>query len=163
MNDPVSYRPDLPDFGIYRMWPTDGTGWIHPDDVPVVEQLIPSKRVFERFRFDGEYYWLRYGEQVVRVKPAMWTTVPALDLRVGEQVEILSCFGRLEPGIARIAEIEYDSGRAEHLFTLHRIDFDLPQIFTRDQIRSLHERHELRESNYEHPKAKYIRAEQDEE
>ena len=60
--------PDMPDCGVYLAWPDDGTQWIHPDDIELATQWIPSNRVLRRHSYDGEYYRLQYGEQKIRVK-----------------------------------------------------------------------------------------------
>ncbi len=104
-------RPDLPDYGVYLQWPTQGVDWIHPDDVALAQRLIPSPRVFQRFLFDGQYYHLRYGTETLRVLPSMWTSVGRIDVQVGDRVELLSHFGQKDPGIAVIEEIH--CGRAE--------------------------------------------------
>lgn len=155
-HEELGYRPDLPDFGIYNLWPTPGTDWIHPDDVALVESLIPSSRVFERIRYEPPYYVLRYGDQSFRVKPAMWMRIAPTELQVGEQIEMLSCFGKYEPGIARIREITFNTQTHQYEYFLRKNDIDLPQPFAREQIRQLHERFELHESYTNHPKPKCV-------
>ncbi len=104
MSIEVAYRPDLPDFGVYLHWPAAGLDWIHPDDLPVAERWIPSPRVFRRFHYDGNYYHLQYGDSTLRVQPTMWTSVPRIDVQVGDQVELLSQFGQKDPCIATIED-----------------------------------------------------------
>ena len=87
--------PEIADCGVYLVWPNEGLGWIHPDDVARVERWIPSTRVFRRHSFDGEYYRLQYGEQVVRVKPTMWRRVDDEGFSIGDRVEGGdSCYNR---------------------------------------------------------------------
>ena len=149
--DPISYRPDLPDFGIYLRWPMDGDDWIHPDDLELARQLIPSRRVLSRQRWDGEYYHLHYGHWRLRVKPSMWLRVPDIDLEVGQQVELLSCHFRNDPAICRLTEILYCPVSQRFQFYLRGPALKLVKTFNRDDLRPLHVRHELREGYYQHP------------
>ncbi len=152
---PISYRPDLPDWGVYLRPPQAGTDWMHPEDVQTVQRFIPSPRVWRRSRWDGEYYWLHYGSLTVRVRPTLWQTVPDIDLNVGDQVELLSRCGVNDAGIYRVAEILYSTQRNEVEYYLQRERMPLGQAFHRDDLQPLVEQHQLRVDFYEHepPKA----------
>lgn len=151
-----SYRPDLPDYGVYALWPSHGTSWIHPEDVSTAIALIPSRRVFERLAYDGTYYHLRYGAEHFRVLPTMWQTVPALDVRIGDQVEILSDFGQEDPGIATVTDILADLLHNRIEYRLRQRELALPSLVTRDQFRLLSPRFQLHESFYPHPPAHFL-------
>ena len=142
-----SYRPALPDFGVYTHWPVQGCGWIHPHDIGTALRLIPSRRVFERLRFDGSYYYLRYGNHRLRVRPSMWLRVPEVDVRVGDRVELLSGFGRFDPGIATVTEVLFNSSRQSFEFVMRRGAMVLPQRLGREQFRLLSRRYRLRSSH----------------
>lgn len=149
--DPISYRPELPDWGIYPRWPTKGEGWIHPQDIALVQRLIPSMRVFRRSRWDGTYYWLNYGKHVVRVAPTMWLRVPqTIDLEIGQAVEVLSRDGKNDPGIFRIADILFDSERQEIGYYLYRDQLRIDRRFERDDLKPLEVHHNLRVGYYQH-------------
>lgn len=150
------YRPDLPDFGVYAHWPAPGVSWIHPDDVSRVLNLIPSHRVFERVRFDGCYYHLRYGQHRLRVRPTMWTRVPNLDVRVGDQIELLSDLGRFEPGIARVVEVFANFRSGDFEFVARRGNMILPQRLRRENFRTLSVRHRLRSGYTIHQLPKFV-------
>lgn len=150
-----TYRPDLPDFGVYARWPAPGISWIHPHDVSTAVRLIPSQRVFERVRFDDSYYHLRYGSLRLRVRPSMWTRVPQLDARVGDQVELLSDFGRFDPGIATITDVFANYSHGGFEFVVRRGNMKLPHRLERDHFRVLTKRYCLRSGHFDHQPARF--------
>ncbi len=156
MNNEISYRPDLPDFGVYLAWPAPGLGWVHPDDVGLAERWIPSPRVFERCRFDGEYYHLRYGEATIRVRPTMWTGVSEIDVQVGDQVELLSQFGRQDPCVAWVEDIHCLRAEGQIQYWLRRGQMTLPQSFQRSDFRPIALRHHLRTGYYIHQPPRFF-------
>jgi hypothetical protein len=149
----ASYRPALPDWGVYLRWPGNGEAWIHPQDIGLVRGLVPSRRVFRRSRWDGEFYHLHYGELRFRVRPSMWVRVPNIDLEVGQQVELLSSQQKNDPGIFRIAGILFVPARGEIEYALHGEELTLKRKFSRDDLRPLQVQHQLRAGFYEHPPA----------
>lgn len=148
---PTSYRPDLPDWGVYLRWPQDGDDWIHPEDRDIVRQLLPSRRVLRRQTWDGTYYHLDYGPHQLRVRPSMWLPVPQVDLQVGQQVEVLSREFQNEPGIYRIAEILYCVATRSLEYFVHSEALRLAKRFVREDLRPLHVEHHLRIGYYQHP------------
>ena len=101
-------------FGAFPRWPEDGTDWIHPDDVQLVEGLIPSRRIFERHRLNGdnEYSKVCYGELSIRIRPVLWLEVKTDGYLIGDRVEIRSRMGAKKPDIASIQEMFWDRKRA---------------------------------------------------
>lgn len=150
----VSYRPDLPDWGVYFRWPDNGDEWICDADLKHAERLLPSLRVFKRDEWDGEFYHLRYGEITIRVRPSMWTSVPSVDIGVGQQVELLERHGENDPGIFRIHDIWYSLTKQECEFTLGRNDMPLAKRFSRKDLRPIFVQHHLRSGFYEHAQPK---------
>lgn len=150
-----SYRPALPDFGVYTHWPSAGFSWIHPHDIALAGRLIPSRRVFQRVRFDDTYYHLRYGRKQIRVRPTLWTLMPPADVHVGDQVELRCNFQRNEPGLASVVEVLANRQLDGFDFILRRGQMILPRSFTRSDFHLLSVRHHLRSGYYEHPVAKY--------
>ncbi|HBE66700.1 MAG TPA: hypothetical protein DDW52_00995 [Planctomycetaceae bacterium] len=147
---PISYRPELPDWGVYLRWPADGVDWLHPDDVQRARSLLPSARVFRRETWDGEYYHLHYGRHRLRVQPSMWLPVAPVDLRVEQQVELLARLGRHDSGVFRIAEILYDAANRTVTFQLSRGEVTLERLFSRDDLRPISVKHHLRVGYYQH-------------
>jgi len=141
--------PEMPDCGVYLVWPNEGLGWIHPDDVAQVESWIPSTRVFRRHSFDGEYYRLQYGEQVVRVKPTMWRRVDDEGFSIGDRVEILSHFQENEAGLGVITEIRFEKSSNRILYTIESRELPLPRPFLATDLVPLTPRHHLRERDVE--------------
>ena len=141
--------PEMPDCGVYLVWPNEGLGWIHPDDVAQVESWIPSTRVFRRHSFDGEYYRLQYGEQVVRVKPTMWRRVDDEGFSIGDRVEILSHFQENEAGLGVITEIRFEKSSNRILYTIVSRELPLPRPFLATDLVPLTPRHHLRERDVE--------------
>lgn len=137
--------PEMPDCGVYLAWPCDGTDWIHPDDVVIVENWIPSSRVFRRHSFDGEYYRLQYGEQTVRVKPTMWRRVDDEGFSVGERVEILSHFQENDPGLGIIKEMRFEKSSNRVHYWIESRELPLPRPFVASDLVSLTARPQLRE------------------
>lgn len=147
--DDVAYRPDLPDWGAFVRWPADHASWIHPEDMPQATPLLPSRRVFCRYRWDGEFYHLRYGATVLRIRPVMWQATQAIDLEVGQQVEVLSGLGRNEAGIYRI-EDTLISSQQEIEFYLSRRGMRIARSFARSDLRPIHVKHNLRIDFFKH-------------
>lgn len=143
-------RPDLPDYGIYPWWPIAGDEWIHPEDRALAQLRIPSERVWRRELFDGEYYHLFYGSERLRVMPSMWLSVPRQPLEIGDAVEVLSQMGKQEPCIGKIQEKLFLRTIGEIVYVVRRVDYDLPQHYKLDQLKSLQERYKLRTGFYSH-------------
>ncbi|XZE33507.1 DUF6960 family protein [Pirellulaceae bacterium SH501] len=137
--------PELPDCGVYLNWPSDGTDWIHPDDIALVEHWIPSDRVFRRIGFDGTYYQIQYGDSVARVKPTLWLKVADEGFHIGDQVEVKSIELEREPIIARIQEIRYDAALGSIHYQLEHRELPLARRYLAEELHQLTRRPELRE------------------
>ena len=144
------YRPNMPDWGAFLRWPMDGVQWLHADDVDIAKRLLPSQRVFCRRKWDGEFYWLHYGQEVLRVRPAMWTQVPGVDLEVGQRVELLARLGKNDPGVFRIAEVLFDAAMGRVHFMLSRDVLTMERRFVREDLRPVAIKHHLRVGYYKH-------------
>lgn len=152
---PPVLRPQLPDWGVYLRPPEDGVQWIHADDRELALQLIPSPRIFCRRRWDGDYYWLHYGPQTIRVRPSMWLLLPPLDVEIGAQVELLARHGLNDAGIYRIAELMFNAASHQVEYYLRRDELVLSRPFEREDLQVLHPHFKLRVGFYRHepPKA----------
>ncbi len=145
------YRPSLPDWGVYLRPPEGGEEWIHPEDRELAKAMIPSRRVFKRVRWDGEYYHLLYGGHCLRVRPTLWLQTPAVDLEVNQLVEVLAKQGANDAGIYRIADILYHSEENKIEFHLKRDELIMEREFARDDLHPLEQHYELRAGYYTHP------------
>lgn len=151
--DPIfqtNYRPELPDWGVYLTWPTEGHSLFHPSDLSLAMNLIPSPRVFQRKRWDRTFYQLQYGALTIRVRPTLWVRVDPVDLDVGQQVELLSKQGSNDPGIYRISDILYCSRKQAVEFSLSQRGMTLPKKYPREDLRPLRVVHNLRAGFYQH-------------
>lgn len=150
-----SYRPELPDCGVYINAPAD-ENWVHPEDRQALGRLLPSDRIWHRFKWDGTYYWIRYGDAVVRVRPSMWLSIPTVDTEVGDQVEVLSKDQKNDPGIYHICDMNYDHRYRQILYRLSRRGLVLARKFERSDFQLLKRRQQLKPASFEHapPKSK---------
>jgi hypothetical protein len=148
----LTMMPTLPDCGVYLVWPTEGTDWIHPEDVATASELIPSDRVFRRTLYDGEYYRLEYGPSVIRVRPTLWLQVADEGIGIGDQVEVLSRFLENDPGIARIADVRYDKASGEIRYFVEMREIVLPRTFVVEDLKLLSQKVHLRESDFAAPR-----------
>lgn len=147
----TSYRPELPDWGVYLTWPMEGHSWIHPADLSLALRLIPSQRVFHRTRWDKTFYQLHYGELSIRVRPTLWVRVEEVDLQVGQQVELLARQGANDPGIFTVCDILFCPRKQVIEFSLSQRGMTLPRKFSREDIRPLRVVQHLRSGYYQHP------------
>ncbi len=146
----TSYRPELPDWGVYLTWPIEGQSWIHPADLSQALRLIPSRRVFHRTRWDRTFYQLNYGELTIRVRPTLWVRVDSVDLQIGQQVELLAREGANDPGIFHVRDILYCPRKGAIEFVLAQRGMALPKTFAREDLRPLRVMHKLRSGFFQH-------------
>lgn len=142
-------RPQLPDYGAYLRWPGSGHHWIHHDDVARVRGLIPSTRVFRREAFDGTFYRLRYGDQVIRLRPSLWLPVPYEGFDVGQPIETVGVGMVRDLFVARIVEMRFDRRQQQIRYHLQRGGQVLPETYAAEHLRSLEDRPALRSSWFE--------------
>lgn len=107
----------------------DGVEWIHPNDVELATQLIPSQRIFLRIDLDKEYWLIGYGDYSLRVKPTMWLEVPEPAFEVGDQVEIKSSMGKLQAKIATVSDVFWNQPKRIAEFHLREFGRPIPHIF----------------------------------
>ncbi len=149
VENPISYRPELPDAGVYLQWPESGNHWIHPDDITIAETSIPSHQVWLRKHWDGSYYHLSYGATELRVKPTLWLPVPIPDLHIEQQVELLSLNGKNDPGIFRILDVLFDQESNAIFYRLSRDGHPIPGDHPRSDLHPLEIKVELRETEFD--------------
>lgn len=134
--------------GVYLWWPEAGTGWIHPDDVPLAERWIPSARVFSRTDGDEGYSILRYGDQQIRVRPTMWLEIPTDGYEVGDMIEVKSQMGRLTPFVATIVNMFWNRHAQVIEYELAEAGRTLPRRYRTEEFqpaRSLQKAWNLRQ------------------
>lgn len=127
--------PKLPDYGIYSVWPQEGIEAFHPDDRDKVDGWVPSDHVFERTKFDGEFYHVRIGSIIeLRIKPVLWLPVHFEGLRVGDQVEVLGNNLQNDAVIATIITMKYSSVRQVIEYSLEHQDMQIEKPFTASEL-----------------------------
>jgi hypothetical protein len=110
--DPPALKSD-PKYGYFPWWPKDGNDWVHPDDVAMARQMIPSGRIWRRDGTRGEYLLMHYGPTTLRVRRTMWQEVAHEGFDIGDWVEVLSRGMRNTPRTGTIRErLWYDAERA---------------------------------------------------
>jgi hypothetical protein len=146
--------PQLPDYGTFPRTPADGTDWIHPDDVAVVEGLIPSSRVYRRFRFDQSYYHFAYGEIVFRLKPCLWLPVASEGLDIGDRVETIGVGMQQELFVSVITDMFYHQGERRISYSLAS-ELRSDRLYHADQLRLLTDKTQLRPADTAYPPPKW--------
>ena len=141
--------PDMPDCGVYLVWPTEGSQWIHPEDAELASQWIPSTRVWRRSQWEDGYYRLHYGNQAIRVRPSMWHRVDDEGFSIGDPVEILGRFLENEPCIGRVVEIRFHKPSGRIHYTIESRELVLPRPFLTEDLRRLEEKVHLRASDFQ--------------
>lgn len=97
--------------GVFLWWSDQTPSWVHPDDVEIVDRLVPGNRVFRREDCpnfaDRElgYSRMRYGDIEFRALPLIWREVTHEGFELHDRVEIKSGFGKRRSRIATIRDI----------------------------------------------------------
>lgn len=139
-------RPQLPDYGTFTHWPDQGRTLIHPDDIILATNVIPSSRVFRRFRFDGVFYHYHYGDDVTfRIRPCMWLKLDFEGFDVGDQVEVSGLGMIREPFIARIVEMRFDKRNRRIEYTLDQAGKLQPRAYLAEELIQLTNKSRLRD------------------
>jgi len=98
-----------PKYGYYPWWPENGDHWLHPEDVELARQLIPSLRVFCRDGEQGSFVVLYYGNIKLRVRRTLWQEVETDGYELGDWVEVLSRGMQNTPRTGVIREMVWDT------------------------------------------------------
>ena len=135
-----------PKYGYYPRWPENGNDWVHPEDVELVRQMIPSGRVFRRDGQRGPFVVLHYGDVRLRVKPALWIEVPWEGFEIGDWVEVLSRGMQNTPRIGVIREMLWDD-RAEGIaYQVQETDQLVPEFYRCEDLRHVDPTPELQKA-----------------
>ncbi|KAA5546188.1 hypothetical protein FYK55_04670 [Roseiconus nitratireducens] len=143
--------PQLPDYGCLLRWPENGQGFIHPDDVAVATQLIPSPRVFRRVRFDQVYYHYTYGQQRFRLRPVMWLPVRFEGIDIGDQVETVGLGLERDRFVAHVWGMYYVRRKGCILYRLRRGDQVVAKLMAAHQMRVLTDKAKIRPQVTQYP------------
>jgi hypothetical protein len=147
----ANVRPVLPDYGVFLHWPETGHAWIHPDDVAVVSGVVPSDRVYRRYRFDGLFYHFDYGCQLrFRARPVMWMPLAGEGFDIDDLIEIRSLGFAREAGIARIQQVRFCRKRQIIEYHVASADGRLSGVLPAACLRQLGQKNPLRSGEMGH-------------
>ncbi len=124
-----------PRYGYYPWWPEDGDDWLHPEDVELARQLIPSARIFRRDGEQGEFVLLEYGNQRLRVKRTLWQEVAWEGFEIGDWVEVLSRAKRNTPRTGVIREMVWDKNDRCIQYQILENTKPIPKYYSSEDLR----------------------------
>jgi hypothetical protein len=122
-------------FGVFLWWSDKLPKWIHPDDLPLAEKIVPGFRIFRREPSDAPderkqgYARLHYGKQSFRAFPIVWLEVASEGFEVGDRVEIKSEHGKRKPGLANIDQMLWNRNAKQIEYFLIRNGMKLERKF----------------------------------
>jgi len=138
-------RPKLPDYGTFTHWPEDGHARLHPDDIAIINRVIPSSRVFRRSRFDGVFYQFEYGKSLqFRLRPCMWLALDWEGIDVGDQVEVIGLGMTRDLFVARVVEMRFNRRNRQIEYTLSQAGQVHPRLYLANELRNLDNQPKLR-------------------
>lgn len=152
----MSVAPVLPDYGTFPRTPADGVDWIHPEDVAIVDGLIPGPRVFCRYRFEDPYYSFRYGEIQFRLRPCLWLPVAGEGIDIGDQVETIGVGMQQELFISEVIDMHFSEHDRRIRYRLARTPSS-DRFYYREQLRLLTDKTHLRPSDTVYPQPSWDR------
>jgi len=124
-----------PRYGYYPWWPEDGDDWVHPEDVELARQCIPSMRIYRRDGKQGDYVVLHYGDECLRVRHTLWQEIASEGFEIGDWVEVLSRGYRNTPRTGTIREMLWDSTSRGIRYQVLEKDQPIAKLFSADDLR----------------------------
>lgn len=124
-----------PKYGYYPWWPENGDDWVHPEDVDLARQIIPSPRVFRRDGQSGDFVVLHYGRTRLRVRRTLWQETPPAQYEIGDLVEVLSRGMRNTPRTAVVEAILWDDDARELRYQVAESGQPVPNLFAAEDLR----------------------------
>lgn len=152
----MDVAPVLPDYGTFPRTPANGVDWIHPEDVAIVDGLIPGPRVFCRYRFEDPYYYFRYGEIRFRLRPCLWLPVAGEGIDIGDQVETIGVGMQQELFVSEVIDMHFSEHDRRIRYRLARTPSS-DRYYYREQLRVLTDKTHLRPSDTIYPQPNWDR------
>lgn len=128
-----------PKYGYFPRWPEDGNEWLHPDDVQLARQMIPSFRIFKREgqKKDGEpkeFVELHYGKQVIRARRRLWIDVRFEGLNIGDWVEVKAQIFKLTPRTGWIRDMLFEPDEQRIQYFITESDGPIPTTYYAEDL-----------------------------
>ena len=124
-----------PRYGYYPWWPENGNDWLHPEDVELARQMIPSMRIFRRDDSQGEYVHLQYKEVHLRVLRTLWQEIAWEGFDLGDWVEVLSRGRRNTPRTGTIREMQWDTKARAIRYQVMENDQPIAKLYAAEDLR----------------------------
>lgn len=134
MGDIMALKID-PKYGFYPWWPEDGEAWLHPEDVQVARDTIPSPRVWRRDGEHGPFVVLHYGDVQMRVKRTLWQEVKPEGYEIGELVEVLSRGMKNTPRTGVIREMHWEPRARALRYQIEENGVLVPNLYSAEDLR----------------------------
>ncbi|MCP4191957.1 MAG: hypothetical protein GY768_15200 [Planctomycetaceae bacterium] len=126
-----------PRYGYFPRWPENGNTWIHPADITIARNTIPSFQIWRREETHTPYELLSQGEITIRVLPSLWTQIPSEGIEIGDWVEVKSRLQNNTYRIAKIREMHWNTRSQSIDYRVEFRQFILPNKLTRADLRLL--------------------------
>lgn len=126
-----------PAYGYYPWWPENGNDWVHPEDVEVARQTIPSQRIWRRDGQRGDFVVLAYGELTLRVRRTLWRELRWEGFDIGNLVEVRTRGMQNDHRTGTITEMRWDEHKGRILYEVHEPEdtIENPRPYTADDIK----------------------------
>jgi len=132
--DPPPLKTD-PKYGFYPWWPEDGDEWLHPEDVQLARDFLPSPRVWRRDGQTGQFVVLHYGDLRLRVRRTLWQEVPGEGFEVGDWVEVLSRGQHNTPRTGTIRDMHWDPRSRSMRYFIDEHGLPIPKAYEAADLR----------------------------
>lgn len=134
-----------PKYGFFPWWPEDGDDWVHPEDVALARETIPSPRVWRRDGEQGSFVLLHYGEVRLRVRRTLWQEVPPEGYEIGDWVEVLSRGQKNTPRTGVIREMHWEPRAHALRYQISEAGQPVPNFYEAADLRSVEPRQDQEE------------------
>ncbi len=126
-----------PRYGHFPRWPEDGDHWVHPEDVSLARQLIPSPRIWRRDGQHGIFAILHYGTIRLRVLPRMWLQTPRPAHEIGHWVEVRPRGMQNDPHTGRVRHLLWDDHTRQIHYQLEVAQHPLETRYTAADLKPI--------------------------
>lgn len=108
----------MKEWGIYPWFRENGTDLVHPEDLEAFALLQPYGKVFFYFKKSNDYIFLKYQNNIFRVKPTLFKTIPTPIFNFDQEVETVSSKNSDIKYKGKIYDIFWHTQKKQHMFFL---------------------------------------------